>query len=530
MITISDINTQPTKRKPGRPRKNPEAEVVNTSASTIKSKLSASEISLEQKLIYDIVSIFKKVDPAKPIIEYRIRDYTLDELERFLDNPIRYSAQLGDVCHHFYSIDGFFRELIDYYVKPALYRWTVNTAVTDISFLKSRSNPEKFEKDFITYVARIKKLGFDRELKRVLLKAHLEDVVYGWWLDDGSNVMLYSLPQTWCKLSGKANGNWVFVLNTSAISQKDIDEILPDEIASLVKRYKGLSGKDALAPVPAEKGFCIKYNDHVSHIIPPFIYVLQLVIDLIKLKQLGLIQSEQDVINLIEMLVPSNKDKHDDILFTKAIVEAYADGLADLLGNGSTLLPTPMKLQVLPTAKATTTERNSIINHIKAFGEETGMPSFGGSNTAAEMKRAIENAQSKVFTLMDQISGAINLKMQCDGFFNYRGYDFTYQMLHMNQFNKFETQDALLKQAQFGAVSKFELEAARGRNPAIVLGQHFAENVVFRELFDNLTVPPSSHTRGESEGGRPAIDEDNLSPAGEQTRGHDNNNPSNRDG
>ena len=76
-------------------------------------------------------------------------------------------------------------------------------------------------------------------------------------------------------------------------------------------------------------------------------------------------------------------------------------------------------------------------------------------------------------------------------------------------------------------MNKIEIEAARGNNPSMLLGQSYTENVVYRHLLDNLTVLPSSHTVA---GGRPALDDGELSPEGEQARADETNLPENREG
>jgi len=164
---------------------------------------------------------------------------------------------------------------------------------------------------------------------------------------------------------------------------------------------------------------------------------------------------------------------------------------------------------------------------MSAFTDETGFPRFGGANTGAELKRSIENASSKVFALLDNISASINLKMKYDGYF-YNGYEFVFSLLHMNEFNQNEVMEALLKQSQSGGVNKFKVEASRGNTVNDVIAQAHLENNLFRDMFENLVVPPSSHTQT-NKGGRPPMQEVDLKPAGEASRTGDTNDPNSRD-
>ena len=71
---------------------------------------------------------------------------------------------------------------------------------------------------------------------------------------------------------------------------------------------------------------------------------------------------------------------------------------------------------------------------------------------------------------------------------------------------------------------------ALGLTPSAVLHNEFVENQVFD--IANTWVPlSSSYTQSsrQDEGGRPKVDEDNLSPEGEKTRERGDNDPDNRD-
>ena len=507
---------QEPKRRRGRPRKTP----VPT-----ESKPSKLELTPQQQKINNLSSLFNRIQQAQAVIEYRIRNYTEEDLERYLGNLVQYQSQLIDLNRYAYKVVGWFRELIDFYTKPILYRWTVGTRAKHYSFIQHEVRDQmKIDQQYIMYASRINKLNLGRELHRILITMLLEDAVFGYWVEEPQSSVIFYLPSHWCLLRQTVNGSWTYLLNTPRISQRDIER-LPGELASLVRRYKDKAGEEALAPVPYEKVVCFKYNDHTNIIFPPFTYVLLLIIDLMKSKKLSITKNEQDAVNLIQMLIPINEDEDDHLRFTDPIIEKYAIGLQNLLAENNAILPTPMELKVLEVNKSQNIDSNLVENATDAFHAETGTPSFGGSNTAAEMRKAIENAMSKMYVLLDQISASVNLKMKLDGFM-YNTHEFVYEIFHMTQFNRDDFIDNMLKQSQAGAVNKIALEAARGNDPSRFIGQHYLENVVFRNMFEDLLVPPSSHTQ--SGRGRPQEDESDLSESGRQARENDTNNPDNR--
>ena len=508
------------KRKPGRPRKNP---LPNPPVATENDEVQRIAKTMSAfKMLYD------RVQRAQRVPEFRIRNYTQEDLERYISDIVRYQLQLIDINQYAYTTLGLFRDLVDFYVKPMLYRWTLTTHIKP-GFDPRTQDQHQFDADHIAYATRINQLNFDREMQRLLTKMFLEDAVFGYWVDDGDRKSLFYLPSTWCILRWRIQGNWTFKINTQRISEAEIEE-LPDELARLIRHYRQFAGEEAWAPVPFEKTLCLKYNDHTAAIFPPFTHVLLLIIDLMRAKRLALTQMEQDVINLIQMLIPSSNDRDNHILFTNDIIDHFASGLYDLVDDNNAILPTPFQLSVLNTSRNNNVDSRIITDAMESYHNETGLPRFGGSNTAAEMKRALQFANSKVFVIFDQLSAVINLKMKLDGF-TYDHYDFVYRILRMSEFNQTEFQDTLLKHAAAGRVNKMELEAAFGNNPAAFLGQYYTENVVYRNMLQNLLVPPSSHTQSSNnEGGRPLANEGDLTESGEQARADDTNNPDNRAG
>ena len=488
------------------------------------SNVSKLDLTPAEKRLNAIASMFARIQQAQPVVEYRLRNYTEDDLERYLSDIVRYQSQLIDINNYAYMVLGLFRDLVDFYVKPILYRWTVTTQIKD-EFDQFAQDPVEFQKDYAAYAAKINQLNLGRELHRMLIRMFLEDAVFGFWVEEPGSSAVFYLPGHWCVLRKTVNGNWTYLLNTPRIGERDI-ETLPPELAAIVRRYKPKGGEEALALIPYEKQVCFKYNDHTNVIFPPFTHVLLLIIDLIKAKQLAMSQKENDVVNLIQMLIPSSDKEDDHLLFTDPIIEKFAMGIQNLLAENNAILPTPMDLKVLDVHRRGDVNMDIVTDAMNAYHNETGIPRFGGSNTAAEMKRALEYAASKVYVILDQMSSSINLKMKHDGFV-YDNYEFVFKMLHMTRFNEKEVQENMLKHAQAGAVNKIEMEAARGNNPSMLIGQSYTENVIFRNMFDNLLVLPSSHT---TSGGRPELDEGDLTESGEQSRADEANLPENREG
>lgn len=77
--------------------------------------------------------------------------------------------------------------------------------------------------------------------------------------------------------------------------------------------------------------------------------------------------------------------------------------------------------------------------------------------------------------------------------------------------------------------------AANSVNTAKLLGNSLLENTILKDVFDEWAPLSTSYTQSgtdsdvTNQGGRPQMDEDDLSDSGTQTREDDENNKANRD-
>ena len=116
----------------------------------------------------------------------------------------------------------------------------------------------------------------------------------------------------------------------------------------------------------------------------------------------------------------------------------------------------------------------------------------------------------------------------------YSSYQFEYSILPTTIFDIDDYLDRQLKLAQVSVPNKGRLLAADGINTAKFLGNSLLENTILADVFDSWRPLSTSFTQSGSsdvtdKGGRPEMNEDDLSDSGIQTREDDENNKANRD-
>ena len=101
----------------------------------------------------------------------------------------------------------------------------------------------------------------------------------------------------------------------------------------------------------------------------------------------------------------------------------------------------------------------------------------------------------------------------------------------MTIFNQTDYIDNELKLAQNRVPNKTRLCVASNISPAEMLGNSIIENELFKDVFDNWQPMKTSYVMSgdsDNEGGRPTMDESEISEITQNTRDNDSNNPDNR--
>ena len=163
---------------------------------------------------------------------------------------------------------------------------------------------------------------------------------------------------------------------------------------------------------------------------------------------------------------------------------------------------------------------------------------MSGASSGSELKYSIINDSGDIFRIYRMIEDWVKLQtnliaMQGNGNnFITDNYRFSYKILDMTIFNQTDFIDNELKMAQNGIPNKMRLCSANGMPPVEMLGNSFIENELFNDVFDNWQVLKTSYTQpsdsSENNGGRPAMDETEISEITQNTHDNDGNDPDNR--
>ena len=154
---------------------------------------------------------------------------------------------------------------------------------------------------------------------------------------------------------------------------------------------------------------------------------------------------------------------------------------------------------------------------------------MAGSTSGSELKISIEIDAADTYRILKSISKLINFHCKVRGSV-YSNYGFSFRLLEVTNINQEDRADSELKFAQASFPNKLEVMATKGVNPARVIGNGFIENTVLK-LGQDWTVLQSAYTTAggdAKDGGRPEMDDTEVTKGTEQQKSNESNKTENR--
>lgn len=442
-----------------------------------------------------------------------------------IERPERRSNNLVRLSRCMYLKSGYYKRLAKYYSTMPKYYWTVDTEVRSVEFKKTEMST--IESRLYKFISAVNKLRLEQEIERIFLTAFVEDVCYGYLVETDSNSFIFYLPSKYCEIKKIVNGLYGFALKINNIPIKTLSTF-PPELRQIIEVAK-CTGKSEVM-VPYDKSICFKYNDHLPYVYPPLFHLISDILDIDDYKGLYKAKTEQDCYRLISFEIPT---RDGNILMDDKTVVPFVQMTKDIVPESIGVIPTPMKLNAIQF-KSDQAERDKVKDVTDQLYAEAGVSQalMAGATNGSELATAIKADSGDIFRMYRQIERMVNLHMQMRNMAVYTNYMFSFSMIDVTIFNEDEVVDRELKLAQASAPNKMRLLASAGINPAKLLGNMVVENDILN-LSDGWTVLKTSATQtadDQTVGGRPKLDEADLSVSGSNARNNDSNNPNNRTG
>ena len=459
--------------------------------------------------------------------------YTKDNLRTYLQNPSTEANQknLRNLSEFLYTVSHVYRRLV-------LNKANQFDAKSYIVYPKLNDNGEVEESSYQNYIQTsnyVQGMHLDTQIRKCLIKAWLDDVVYGFCYGEpeNDNFFIHILNPDYCKItsvdyySGKINFafNFSFFDGSNSFYLDVYDPIFK-------KMYNSYKSDSTLRwqELPPESTFCLKINENnLDYPVPPLSGMFNSLIDLVDLSQIQAIKDELSAYKLIWAKIPtiSGSKEVDDFAIDLELANQFYQKLLSVLPDGIAFGMSPMDLDDI-TFEANAAEDTNVVN--KALGNllESNGDIVLNSNR-------IQNSTSFKFAMMAESMTAMSVVSQFNTWINFyiknnlSVEDIIVEFFDVSKYFKDDKIEQLLKLAQYGLPVKNQILGLLNVNPAQARSLEYLEDKLGLAKTKWISPLISSNVQsglsdnGDGSDGRPKKDSGDLSDEGEKTRDGDKN-------
>ena len=440
---------------------------------------------------------------------FKFSSYTKEQILAYLNNPAANAARLIDASRKMFQNSPQYRRLILYYAGMSMWSYILEPE----TYVPSKVKKETITRQYYKYAAYVEKMNIKHEMRKACTIALRDGILYGVIRSNRDTWFIQSIEPKYCKLSSIIDGCWVFSVNMSMIKEEDL-YMYPEEFEEMYRTY--IRTGDKWQEVPDEICFCLKGDETVSYVYPPFAAILPNIIDLEAFRELAEIAKEIGNYKLVAMRVPLN-DKSELSLPWETIMDFYkhlSNALPDYVGAAAV----PLELDDIDFRESNARSTSDLEEATRDFWSATGVSSllFGdaANNTASALRLSIRTDEEIVFCLVAQCERLINhhLAKKVGGSLSFR-----INILPVTVFNQEQMVGYYKEAATYGLPTKTAYASTTGISPTAVPGLCTVENDIleYPEIFIPLS---SSYTMSGDESGRPEMTDDELGEAGDKTR------------
>lgn len=452
--------------------------------------------------------------------------YTKDEINDYLSNPYRYEKELRDAITYIYGASSHFRRLIQYFV-----------SLSDLAYIVSpyRIDPKKpnariIGNNYRKVLSALSSMSIRTQFPKILTVCLREDTFYGTMHIGPDSIIIQQLPSQYCRISSIENNVLNATFDFSYFdSRLDLLEYYPDEFK---KKYK-LYLKDRIGSrwieLDAPTSFAVKCsNDILDYSMPPFAGILRDVYNIEDYSQLKLAKTALENYAMVVMNLPMDDEGRWLLDYDKA--RDFWQNLDSVLPDEIGSVLTPMKTDKIDFERTHSDDADTVTEAEENLYTAAGVSSLLFNNPKASANAlllSIKADQALTYGIVKSIEDVVNRYIQYQSY----GKNFKVTFLDVSPFNRKEMGDAYLKASTYGLPFISMYAASQGLGQAELDTMSYLEGEVlglvdmFRPV-QNSAQMSSADTNGNTdsdpdkneEGGRPVLEDGELTDSGEQSR------------
>lgn len=455
------------------------------------------------------------------------KNFKKDDVMDWLANPGKFEKQLRKLSRFLYDTSTHYKRLVQYFATMLTFDYII-TPYGMTEFASTEELIDKVKKRYLYIANFLEVMNLKHEFLKVCERAWIDDVAYYYELRTSDSYFLMPLDPDYCSITGIEDGCLTFDFDFSFFkTYPDELERYPKEFQIKYEEYKKDTKNNRWQKIDPSKSLCIKIAETIDYPIPPFAGLAEEIWALEEYKSLKLSKTELEnyLILVAKMPYLKNQDKENNFALTLDIAQEYfnmmSNSLPDQVGSVLSLFEDITPIKVDKNDKDT----DRVSEAQQSIYDSAGVSQllFNSTGTGAAITKSILVDENVVFKVLRQFERWVNKKLKDEN----KGIKFRTEFLDITKFSKSDYIRELKEGASLGLPVKHKYAAALGLSPSSILHMEFLENEVLN-IVDKWKPLSSSYTQSYNEGGRPEIDEGNLTENGQQARDRDVNNPENR--
>ena len=457
-------------------------------------------------------------------------NYSSEQIQKFLENPKAHERELRHIARYLENTSQIFKRIVGYL--PSIAVDCPLVVPTKIDNMKK----DTMQRQYTKAVKYLNMLSLPHELVKVRKTCFREDVFYGIEFETEQSYYIKQLDPDYCRISSNDMGVYCFEFDFSYFNKPkshDCDytllevyeQIIPGFFKDGYDSYKTSGWKYQWQEVPSDKSICIKLQEDLDYMCPPYASVYGDIDDIDDYKKLAKALEEQNNYRMIGFKMPllnNNKTDKPDLWAVKMSTakEFYRLARANV-DQKIGLFMTPFETESISFNSTTTNDKNKVDDATSQLYDSLGFSRllFNADSTTA-MKYSVATDEAIIFKLNRQIERWITRKF-------HRKFNgaFKVSLLDVTVFSANDKIDQYLKLAQYGLPTVAHLGSLIGINQSDLMAFNFIEN----EILDvqNTFIPlSSSHTQttdSSENNGRPTAEDSELTESGANTRENGSN-------
>jgi hypothetical protein len=426
-----------------------------------------------------------------------LKGYKQSEVRDIVDgfSLERNQAKLRDISKLLFAKSPQYKRLIEYFAGMALFAHVV-APIKDIKKL----NNTKVMKQYTQIGELLKLMSIRHEMTKVLKIAFREDIFYGYIHRDKNSFYVQHIDGSIAKITSIEDGVFNFSIDMSYFDRNPLLlSTYATEVQLKHKQWKQMksinSTLSSWVELDAENTICIKINEEMLDVFPPFAGSFDAIFDIDGFKQLRKDKEELSNYMIITQELPmrANSDNNNDFMIDKDMMMFFHNMAGDTVPENVGVITSPMKINALKFDKDRA-DSDGVAKAERDLWSGLGVSQLlfnADKSTSQGLLMSVKTDEEIVFGVLTQIQRWLNRYLK----FEFSELMFNVNILHVTYFNRQDMYKMYIESAQYGIPVKSMLSATIGLDPIEMMNMAYLENDLLK-MHEEFIPLMSSHVMG----------------------------------